>query len=591
MEFIKNNNDFDEEDLKFKALNCHYGKNNNSVVDYSQNNLLNIIEENQNDLNYETHNIENDQMFLNKNNEKIEILIEELFKMREVVSYHDKNEKNLKEINKWFLPKQFDLKEMIELCKHKNINDIEFILEWTNLFINNGNNFYEFFNAKNQIIQDTLKEKFNIVFQNKKIIGISDFLTLIDENTDVIKPLGYMKAIYSPTRELIINSIWNFKDMKSERCFDNMDIDYKYIDESLLENLAIALFTCNKDNILNICQTVTSNVDSDIDLLTLCVSLPKLLNVKSNNSTDLVEILDMHLKRIKKDPTKSLLKYVYIFLLQENEMFLSDFFNNKSIKLGIKLTFIFSQYKEYELNKKISELQEFTFRNCRIRGLILNGTSKESNNLLESYNNRYDDFIFSYILANYYCTNDSQFLSKISAIFNEYINSFKYFDLRNKINTYFENLNSERVDIEEEYKKKKPTSFLELDISCVFCGYTIISSADKILKDNGKLPLITKVCTNKKCEKPLPSCCICLESFDLKLFVGKNKLSAKQDKMLFNSNYETQQNVDKSKNIIWCLNCKHGGHFNHMIDWFKELTICPNPTCQCACLEYSINCI
>ena len=35
--------------------------------------------------------------------------------------------------------------------------------------------------------------------------------------------------------------------------------------------------------------------------------------------------------------------------------------------------------------------------------------------------------------------------------------------------------------------------------------------------------------------------------------------------------------------FTWCMRCKHGGHANHMVGWFKKHLTCPVPGCDCQC--------
>lgn len=38
---------------------------------------------------------------------------------------------------------------------------------------------------------------------------------------------------------------------------------------------------------------------------------------------------------------------------------------------------------------------------------------------------------------------------------------------------------------------------------------------------------------------------------------------------------------------IWCTLCRHGGHIEHIREWFEELMVCPVADCNCMCLEYN----
>lgn len=35
--------------------------------------------------------------------------------------------------------------------------------------------------------------------------------------------------------------------------------------------------------------------------------------------------------------------------------------------------------------------------------------------------------------------------------------------------------------------------------------------------------------------------------------------------------------------MIWCQACKHGGHANHITEWFSKNSVCPVTECRCKC--------
>ena len=85
----------------------------------------------------------------------------------------------------------------------------------------------------------------------------------------------------------------------------------------------------------------------------------------------------------------------------------------------------------------------------------------------------------------------------------------------------------------------------------------------------------------QKCLKPASNCAVCLlpvtvPNTYLEQEKGKRNTSKKQLEILTESlNFEEA--------MIWCQNCKHGGHFSHMMDWFLEFTTCALIDCPCEC--------
>ncbi len=71
-----------------------------------------------------------------------------------------------------------------------------------------------------------------------------------------------------------------------------------------------------------------------------------------------------------------------------------------------------------------------------------------------------------------------------------------------------------------------------------------------------------------------------------------NKNIKEDDIRSMNTDILEKNNTESYKaNIIWCMNCRHGGHVDHMQEWFEELTVCPNSNCSCICLENNLNLI
>lgn len=48
---------------------------------------------------------------------------------------------------------------------------------------------------------------------------------------------------------------------------------------------------------------------------------------------------------------------------------------------------------------------------------------------------------------------------------------------------------------------------------------------------------------------------------------------------------EPDEGVTPDIAIVWCQKCKHGGHFEHIMDWFTTETRCPVSECDCNCSE------
>ena len=88
-------------------------------------------------------------------------------------------------------------------------------------------------------------------------------------------------------------------------------------------------------------------------------------------------------------------------------------------------------------------------------------------------------------------------------------------------------------------------------LKCYFCDYPLTGTARAADR------AVMNRCPNELCHKALPKCAVCLGS----IFAGG----------------------DLSVWTAWCAKCKHGGHQDHLLQWFKEFDECPVAGCMCEC--------
>jgi len=112
------------------------------------------------------------------------------------------------------------------------------------------------------------------------------------------------------------------------------------------------------------------------------------------------------------------------------------------------------------------------------------------------------------------------------------------------------------------------------------------------------------VCPNPACRKPLPRCAICLlnlgspisstwaagEALGIADIKGKALGAATQLQQQQHLQQRQQQHWQSavatvSQWFAWCQTCRHGGHVEHMDEWFREHAACPVADCTCRCRE------
>ena len=115
---------------------------------------------------------------------------------------------------------------------------------------------------------------------------------------------------------------------------------------------------------------------------------------------------------------------------------------------------------------------------------------------------------------------------------------------------------------------------------CNFCNTTLeLGVVNQKAKDRTRYRARSqpiekmKVSGCPSCKKPLPHCSICLLPLNC-LTLGVNVTTTKT---------VNKQSSKFDEWFAWCQNCKHGGHSQHVSEWFANHTQCPVSDCQCNC--------
>jgi len=141
--------------------------------------------------------------------------------------------------------------------------------------------------------------------------------------------------------------------------------------------------------------------------------------------------------------------------------------------------------------------------------------------------------------------------------------------------TYRELLDSwqlwhERALLDVSLRDQKATP-AQVFARCNFCNQPLTlgvtakhnpHSAPHVLSSSAPKARISS-CPN--CRKPLPRCSLCLLPLGCSNPTESSKFSG------------------FSQWFTWCQTCRHGGHAQHMMDWFLKNNECPVSDCNCRC--------
>jgi len=140
------------------------------------------------------------------------------------------------------------------------------------------------------------------------------------------------------------------------------------------------------------------------------------------------------------------------------------------------------------------------------------------------------------------------------------------------------NMFAERAELDIWLSRVDPSweTQQQIYIACNFCGKSISHAGKPRTSKTGSLNRQSTVQNKSKaqacpsCRKPLPRCAVCL--------VNMGTMSG-------------LSNQDDRKKVVtrfgewftWCQTCRHGGHADHLLEWFGQHTVCPVTGCACKC--------
>ena len=103
-------------------------------------------------------------------------------------------------------------------------------------------------------------------------------------------------------------------------------------------------------------------------------------------------------------------------------------------------------------------------------------------------------------------------------------------------------------------------------LHCGVCGAVLVGAGPRAQSDN-VLDMLVTYCPNVRCKRPVPPCCVCL----LPLSVVNSKAGG--------------STLPVGQWPVWCASCGHGGHLQHIDQWFSKYDTCPVKGCGCRCAD------
>eukprot|EP00058_Branchiostoma_floridae_P009637 XP_002595125.1 hypothetical protein BRAFLDRAFT_67907 [Branchiostoma floridae] len=246
------------------------------------------------------------------------------------------------------------------------------------------------------------------------------------------------------------------------------------------------------------------------------------------------------------------LRAMFAFLTEEAEGF-QDVLNESGLFIQDRVAFACTFLPDGRLVEYLDELTCEMVKKGNLEGILLTGLTKDGIDLLENYVNSTADVQTACLAMVQACPSDVSKDTRVQQWIESYrslLDSWRFWHQRAQFDVH-RNLIDPAV---------KPPQ--QVFVSCNFCGKSISSCPG--------------------CRKPLPRCALCLMNMGTASGTNHAAKPNKEEKQDYSK--EAKQNKFGSW-FTWCQTCRHGGHADHMMEWFRDHTECPVTACHCKCMS------
>lgn len=221
-------------------------------------------------------------------------------------------------------------------------------------------------------------------------------------------------------------------------------------------------------------------------------------------------------------------------------------------------------------DRQLSEYVKFMIQNSiekgDLNGLLVTGATLDGIQLLQSFVDRTDDVQTAALIGAKIMPPDLQTDNRIQSWITSLRNMMNIWQMWEKRATF---------DIAiQKSMKSSPKSPKSVYLLCSFCGKSVSAT----LQEDARLRNQTqgnKLSSCPNCRKPLPRCSLCL------LHMGTTTTSGFYNPVGIKSK-------PFQKWFSWCQTCRHGGHTEHLSEWFKNHNECPVTCCNCKCFAIDL---
>ncbi|XP_048578803.1 GATOR complex protein MIOS isoform X2 [Nematostella vectensis] len=275
------------------------------------------------------------------------------------------------------------------------------------------------------------------------------------------------------------------------------------------------------------------------------------------------------------------LRAAFAFLTCEDDNF-DSILSDRDIEVEDIVAFACKFLPDSKLVAFIKMLTSLMVEAGDLDGMLLTGVTPDGVDLLEKYVNRTTDVQTACLVIINSVQNISDEVKRDKRV-SCWIESY-----RNLLDTWRMWHQRAQLDIHYTLKDSSQKPPQQVFVSCNFCGNSILTTPLPTESRPRRIAQYYTPANRPKimgcpgCRKPLPRCALCM------VHMGTpSQQNAKPPQLDVNAEKPA---VVRSVNpftswFTWCQSCRHGGHADHISDWFREHLECPVSGCECHCMN------
>lgn len=266
------------------------------------------------------------------------------------------------------------------------------------------------------------------------------------------------------------------------------------------------------------------------------------------------------------------LRGIFGFLAADSESY-ENVLNEAGISIADRMAFACIFLNDQKLLEYVKTTVHHCIAQGDLNGLLLTGASVEGINLLQSHLDLTDD-VQTVALIAVRCMPvdllDDVRVQHWIACYRDLLNVWQLWDKR------------ATLDFTLGLIKPPPKTSKSVFLMCSFCGKNV--SVQEEVRVRASSAHVNKLSSCPSCRKPLPRCSLCL------LHMGTTSAAISSGSPGSGNMLMPASNKPRPFSLwfSWCQTCRHGGHTEHLLQWFEKHTECPVTSCSCKCFAMDL---